>query len=44
MKTRIAFMKTGNPNHRNMPKRHPVAPGKVNTMAFDTYSQLVTSY
>lgn len=32
----IAFVKTGNPNHKGMPTWDPVTPGKVATMVFDT--------
>ena len=40
----IAFVKTGNPNHKGMPKWDPVASGKVNTMIFDTKVEQATNF
>jgi para-nitrobenzyl esterase len=40
----IAFVKTGNPNHKGMPKWDPVTPGKVNTMIFDTKVEQATNF
>ena len=40
----IAFVKTGNPNHKGMPKWDPVAPGKVPTMIFDTKIEQETNF
>jgi para-nitrobenzyl esterase len=40
----IAFVKTGNPNHKNMPAWDPVTPGKVSTMVFDNKVELVRNF
>jgi para-nitrobenzyl esterase len=40
----IAFVKSGNPNHKGMAKWDPVASGKVNTMVFDTKVEQVTNF
>jgi para-nitrobenzyl esterase len=40
----IAFVKTGNPNHKSMPSWDPVTPGKTTTMVFDTKVELSGSF
>jgi para-nitrobenzyl esterase len=40
----IAFVKTGNPNHKGMSKWDPVTPGKVATMIFDTKVEQETNF
>ena len=40
----IAFVKTGDPNHKGMAKWDPVAPGKVSTMVFDTKVEQVVNF
>ncbi len=40
----IAFVKTGNPNHKGMPKWDPVTSGKVATMVFDSKVQEAVNF
>ena len=40
----IAFVKTGNPNHKGMPTWDPVTPGKTATMVFDNKVELATNF
>jgi para-nitrobenzyl esterase len=42
--TWIAFIKTGNPNHKGLPKWDPVTPGKANTMLFDNKTEQATNH
>ncbi len=40
----IAFVKTGNPNHKGMTKWDPVTPEKVTTMVFDNKVEQATNF